>query len=136
MNSPNFNMTLWAPMSLTLICCASTDAMLNSQDDRTAGTRAASPGQEHLRGTITVLQVHRWQDLAIVRLQNGTSQLIHCEYRPRFLHRTGVELRVGDVAWETAAIPPNSNASLSVPIPDSIKRMTDSIAILVREVRR
>jgi len=132
----NIHIALWIPISLTLICCASTEAMLKSQDDRSAASQAAFPGQQHLRGTITVLDVRRWEDLGLVRIQNSTPRPIVCEYRPRFLHRTGVELRSGEVAWEVASIPPNSDTALNVTIPNSIKRMTESIAIDVREVRR
>lgn len=136
MKLSNIQMALWVPISLTLIGCASTDAMLKLQDDRSGNGEAATPGQQHLQGNVTVLDVKRWEDLAVVRLQNRTSKSIDCEYRPRFLHRSGVELGAGELGWQRARIPSDGVAVLNVRIPDSIKSVTESFAIDVRQARR
>jgi len=136
MKPSTIHMTLWVSIGLTLICCASTDAMLKSQDEQSGNGAAATPGQQHLQGALTVLEVKRWEDLAVVRLQNGTRRSIECEYRPRFLHRTGIELGAGEPAWQRARIPTDGVAILNIRIPGSIKSLTESVGIDVRQVRR
>lgn len=114
---------------LALVSCGSAGPMLSFQESCGGPPSTARAGQRHLDEQIEIVEVIRWEDLALILCRNRTGKPLRVGYKPRYLHKSGAELRAGAPPAGTVTLPGNGSVGIEVPIPDPIRDLTQGVGI-------